>query len=462
MMNNKARARAQASAVAIVVGSVLLAACNPKEELLSPQQPGVISPSSVTSAAAADALYVGALSRWKSSMNGGGNNTEALWNWQALFTDELQSSDTFSQRNDADQRNLQNNDGVLTPIYNAAQQARGRARDAIVALLAYDQSAAGKQHVGEMYLMMGYLEMEISQSFCNGIPFGETDAGIPQYTVPITDAEGFKLAMARIDTALTYLTAPADSTLKWSALLVKGRAQVDLGDFAGAASTVAAIPTKFQYNFDYSQTTFDNEWWIMGPSVKRYTVGDSVNVAGRILNVIPFAQLNDPRVSVTNTGTKAEDNITTFFQVNNWGRDDPVPPLSGIDARLIEAEAKLQANDIAGMMTILNALRTSVQVIGTFKVPAMPAIATTPATKDAATDLFFREKALWQFERGYRMDDLRRLVRQYGRTQDKVFPTGPFTRNGTPSGEFGTQVAFPVPDAEKSNPNFQGCIDTKA
>jgi hypothetical protein len=164
--------------------------------------------------------------------------------------------------------------------------------------------------------------------------------------------------MARIDTALTYLTAPADSTLKWSALLVKGRAQVDLGDFAGAASTVAAIPTKFQYNFDYSQTTFDNEWWIMGPSVKRYTVGDSVNVAGRILNVIPFAQLNDPRVSVTNTGTKAEDNITTFFQVNNWGRDDPVPPLSGIDARLIEAEAKLQANDIAGMMTILNALRT--------------------------------------------------------------------------------------------------------
>ena len=32
--------------------------------------------------------------------------------------------------------------------------------------------------------------------------------------------------------------------------------------------------------------------------------------------------------------------------------------VSGIDARLIEAEAKLNANDIAGMMTILNALRT--------------------------------------------------------------------------------------------------------
>ena len=60
------------------------------------------------------------------------------------------------------------------------------------------------------------------------------------------------------------------------------------------------------------------------------------------------------------------------------------------------------------------------------------------------------------------MGDLRRLIRQYGRTQDKVFPTGNFTRNGTPSGTYGTQVAFPVPDAELNNPNFHGCIDTKA
>ena len=72
---------------------------------------------------------------------------------------------------------------------------------------------------------------------------------------------------------------------------------------------------------------------------------------------------------------------------------------SGIDARLIEAEAKLQAGDIAGMMTILNALRAAPQTLGVFKVPAMPALA-TPARQTDATDLFFREKALWQFGRG--------------------------------------------------------------
>jgi hypothetical protein len=171
--------------------------------------------------------------------------------------------------------------------------------------------------------------------------------------------------------------------------------------------------------------------------------------------------LNDPRVSVTDTHTTAEDNITDFVNVNNWGRDDPTPPLSGIDARLIEAEAKLNANDIAGMTSILNALRTAPQVLGIFKVAAMPPL-DTPADKTTATNVLFREKALWQFERGYRMDDLRRLVRQYGRTQDQAFPSGAFVRNGTPSGNYGTEVAFPVPDAELANPNFHGCIDTKA
>jgi hypothetical protein len=48
----------------------------------------------------------------------------------------------------------------------------------------------------------------------------------------------------------------------------------------------------------------------------------------------------------------------------------------------------------------------------------------TAATNDAAIDLYFRQKAFWTFSRGQRLGDLRRLIRQYGRTQDKVFPTG--------------------------------------
>ncbi|MFI5227731.1 MAG: hypothetical protein ACHQWU_01605 [Gemmatimonadales bacterium] len=457
------RARGTVAATAVAAGALLLGACDPKQELLSPQQPGVISPSSVANATAAEALYAGALDRWKNAMINGGNNTEALFQFEALFTDEVRSADTFSQRNDADQRVTQTNDGVLTPIYNFAQQARGRARDAINSLLAFDP-VAGRAHVGEMYLAMGSIETALSEAFCNGVPYGETANGQPIYGKPLSAVDGAKLAITRFDSALVYVNGTDTGSVltKDAILIAKGRAQVDAGDFAGAAATVAPVPTSFQYLFDYSITANDdNGWWVMGPAVKRYTAGDSISAAGIILNAIPFAELNDPRVKVEDSRAPGEDRKTDFIQVDNWGRDDPVPPLSGIDARLIEAEAALQAGNIGGMMSILNALRASPRTIGIFPIPALAALP-TPADKASATKLFFREKALWQFERGWRMGDLRRLVRQYGFTQDQVYPSGKFARNTTPSGSYGTEVAFPVPDAEKTNPLFTGCIDTNA
>jgi hypothetical protein len=55
--------------------------------------------------------------------------------------------------------------------------------------------------------------------------------------------------------------------------------------------------------------------------------------------------------------------------------------VSGIDARLIEAEAKFQAGDYAAMFSILNALRASSQKIGPLTVPVLPALTGAPTTK---------------------------------------------------------------------------------
>ncbi len=432
-------------------------ACDPKKELLEPQQPGVISPGDIQSATGAEALYVGSLSRMKRALNG---FSDAAWNWAGLFTDEFKSADTFSQRNDADQRNLQDNDALVTGIWSAMQQGRGYARTAADALLKYEPTAKSK--IAEMYLDMGVLELTLGQEFCNGIPLGETVAGQPVYTKPLTTAEVFTTAIARFDTALTYLGSASDAASKAvrSAVMIeKARAQVDLGQFSAAAATVAGIPTSFEYDLTYSNTTSDNQWWVLGPSIERYSLGDSVDVSGPVVNAIPFASLDDPRLPVDNTGKTGEDNQTIFVWTDRLaGRDDPLPIASGLDARLIEAEAKLQAGDFAGMMSILNSLRTQGVTVATFVVGPMAPLTANPTTKDEAANVLFREKAFWQFGRGVRMDDLRRLVRQYGRAQDTVFPTGKFVKTGS----YGTEVAFPVPDAEKTNPNFTGCLDRNA
>jgi hypothetical protein len=172
----------------------------------------------------------------------------------------------------------------------------------------------------------------------------------------------------------------------------------------------------------FSSASGTNGMWSLNNSTARISVADSFDIiSGQpnvIKNALPFASSRDPRVPVANGDSTsprvlAEDGVTKPFYVGLLyrGQFDPLVLASGIDARLYEAEARLAANDIAGMMTILNTLRTGTPrpTIGITSVPAMATLA-TPATKDAATSLLFREKAFWTFGRGQRLPDLRRLI----------------------------------------------------
>ncbi|MGI9627811.1 MAG: hypothetical protein ACR2QM_13320, partial [Longimicrobiales bacterium] len=83
---------------------------------------------------------------------------------------------------------------------------------------------------------------------------------------------------------------------------------------------------------------------------------------------------------------------------------------------------------------------------------------TDPGTLDAQVDLLFSERALWLFGTAHRMGDLRRLIRQYGRTEDAVFPTGAYHKGGV----YGDDVVFPIPFLERENSNFNGCLNSAA
>lgn len=445
----------RAAASAIGLGLIGLAGCNPKEELLAPQQPGVISPSDVQSATGAEGLYNGAVGQFKQALLGGNTNQETIWQFEGLFTDEFKSTDTFSQRNDADQRTTQTQDAVLGPLYSTLQQARGYARGAIDALQQYEPTTSARKQA-EMYFVISFVEAQLAEDFCNGIPISYTVGGVPQYTDPLTNKDVLTLAAAQADSGLNLITGTdaASVQVKNALLITKGRIQVDLGQFATAAATVASVPTSFQYTGDYSQTTQDNGWWIVTTNSKRYSVGDSVDATGTVKNALPFVSAKDPRVPATRNGN-GFDSTSPYFQQGLWNRDDPIAIVNGLDGQLIQAEAKLNANDIAGMMTILNALRAAPPTQGIFKPAAMAALP-TPASQSAATALFFREKAFWTFGRGQRLGDLRREVRQYKLAVGDVYMTGPFVKNGS----YGTLTQFPVPDVERSNPKFNGCLDT--
>jgi hypothetical protein len=204
-------------------------------------------------------------------------------------------------------------------------------------------------------------------------------------------------------------------------------------------------------------------------------VGDSVEGNARNLlvkNAIPFFSLQDPRLPVRYTvtvnakdpakrdTTKSQDGFTFSRTTTLYGQLASIALVNGIDARLIEAEARLVANDFAGMTTILNGLRAAPPKVGDVQATAAqlpPLVA--PTTPDAARTMYFREKALWTFSRGQRLGDMRRLVRQYNQPVTSVFPIGTHYRGGA----YGPDVNMPVPkDEEKNNPNFTGCLDRNA
>ena len=98
-------------------------------------------------------------------------------------------------------------------------------------------------------------------------------------------------------------------------------------------------------------------------------------------------------------------------------------------------------------MESLNAARAAAG--GT--VPALAA-GDVPATQEGRVDLLFRERAFTLWLTSHRLGDMRRLVRQYGRPVESVFPTGAFPKGGN----YGSDVSFPVPVDERNNPEFAG------
>jgi len=168
---------------------------------------------------------------------------------------------------------------------------------------------------------------------------------------------------------------------------------------------------------------------------------------------LPFRTAEDPRVPFQDEESTGLDNSTPQFTLLKYpDASASVVVADGIEARLIEAEALLQANNRSGMTAILHDLR-SLQGLDNLS---------TPGNQDAAIDLLFSERAFWMFATGHRLGDMRRLVRPaplgYGRPVETVFPSGGYLKGGS----YGEDVNLPIPVEEENNPNGVGCLDRNA
>ncbi len=452
--------RAHLARLGALSAIVLFAACS-TDQLLKAVDPDIINPSDTKSSEAAVALANGAIGTFR-GMTGayGQSGTESSWMFGGLLADEWSTSSTFVQNDETDQRQVQEFNSSVTAELRQLYRTRTRAIEAYTALkeLRPDLRAM----IAELYLAKGFAEMQLALDFCNGIPISDGTASPPVDGAPLSNADVFKMAAASLDTAIQWANGTdAQSVLmNRAAKTTRARVALALGDFTTAGTMVTGLPNGWTYQHTFSLTTSTNAIWAQGLSARRYSVGDSVEGNSRnilVANAIPFASAKDPRLPVTiptSGAINGQDGLTYARTTTIWQQLTPVDVVNAIDARMVEAEVLLKGGNVAGWLAIHNALRAAPPKLGEIQ-PAAMAPLTDPGTDAARVSLHFREKAFWTFGRGQRLGDMRRLIRQYGRTEANTFPQGVHYKGGS----YGKDVNLPVVTDERNNPLFNGCTD---
>ena len=464
------RPRLRRAAAAVALAVLPAAGCRGPDEILAVTDPDIINPGDVQSPAGANAVRVGALARLSvatSGVNADGN--EGIFMLGGLLADEWRSGDSFITRDETDQRKITFENTFVTGATRNLHRARLAGEQAVALLREFSPTTPPAQ-VAEMYFVQAYIENLMAEHYCSGLVFSTVAGGAETFGSQVTSVQTYERALAHADSGLALITATtaADLQVRNALQVTRGRILLNLNRPADAATAVAAVPTSFRYLMQHSQTTRDNAIWALNNNARRYTV--SAGEGGVGLN---FATAGDPRVPVCAGGSTACRNAgvtqTTVFETGSviplhvqllWpARESSVPIVSGVEARLIEAEAQSRAGNAAGSLTTLNALRAATGT-GSGGVAGLAPL-TAAATPAAQQDQLFRERAFWLFSRGHRVGDLRRLIRQYGRAANAVFPSGAFTEGGV----YGTDVNFPNPQAEENNPNVPAgatCLDREA
>jgi hypothetical protein len=428
--------------------ALVLAACNPTE-ILEVTDPDLINPSDVTSPAGADAVRLGALARFNAATSG----DEGFLLLGGLFSDEYINGDSFIARQEIDQRNITIENTFLTAADRVWHRARISAMQANLLLEEFSPLAPGWQRA-EMYLVQAYLENMAAEHYCSGIVFSEIKNGAEVYGDPTPTAAVYARALAHADSGLALIAGVTtnDNRVRYALQLVRGRILLNQDDPAAAAVAVAGVPNNAQYLQYHSLATSSNQFWNLNNIAGRYSVSVSEGVNGMNFATandfrLPTCQGNDAVCRLIGATRANRDDLSTPFWVQRiWpARESSLSILTGTEARLIEAEAQLAAGDTATFRATLNLLRPAGDTL------------VGQATTDLQVNQLFRERAFTLFGRGTRTGDMRRLIRQYGRAAETVFPTGAWHKGGN----YGTDVNFPIPFVETNNPaNGAGsCID---
>ena len=385
-------------------------------------------------------------------VNGAGRALSSGMNWigytGAAVAREIHpagSTGSFGISNRWQNGELGADDSDLDTHWEQAQRARWVAEESVRRL-----EAAGPPPVGSLqtpaaykntlqlaYVYAGFANRVLGENMCDGVIDG---SGVLPNSVYFTRAESLFTKAIAI-TGGTPATILSQATAAYAG---RAQARVYLGKWPEAIQDAAQVATTFVYNIPY---------YNIGDDAQRnriaWAVGNSPYRAHTEWNTwyYDYSQSSkDPRVPITITALQGDAAIdccgkVPFYpeaKMNNSA--SPMRLASGREMRLIEAEAKLRASDVAGGIAAINVVRTAA---------GAPVVAATAL--DESWRLLKRERGIELWLETRRLGDLRRWAA--AKTPGAL---DPLESVGAASHLKQQDLCFPISTSERqTNPNLR-------
>lgn len=407
----------------VAAAGLALAACS---NLLEVQFPGRI-PSEQTN----DPSLAGVLARSVvSDLECAYNNYSA---GSAAHSDEYEASNSNVPGRNWGERtiNADEDDYVIGPcettsyfgMHTTLQTARTQAEDIFTRLSGWTDAqvadrknllAIVKTYNGFPYLFMG-------ETFCT-VAF---DKGPEQ---PKTAA--LTLAETKFTEAVALAQAAGNTDMLNLARVGLARTKLDLKKYAEAASVAAQVPVDYVKNADRgteSSRRYNKIFYFM--------TSNGYHVISQAYR--PGGEADDPRLKVFDTGHGAFNPPIRSWQSSKYSAlNAPIRLASGVEARLIRAEALAETGDVAGAMALVNAGRVA---------SGLPGNKTAGTTAAAVAIVLAERRAELAFEGGHRLNDVLRRTLPWKGANGSTKIANEFTGD-----LYGVTTCWPLPTKEKN------------
>ena len=380
-------------------------------------------------------------------VNGSIRRMAELYTWTA-YTSALLSREIFpGGQTGAGGHDVTTQGGHVQPgsqggYYSDAQQARFIAEEA---LRRFAEVGASDALFYQAHLWAGFAYRTLGENWCEAVIDGSAIQPGSVY---------FERAVTHFTDALALAATPAE---QHAARAGRASANAWLGEWASAAADAATVPDEFNFwlNLDQTGGTDYHNWLYFANANQPYRAYSIWNTFFEDY----YTDTGDPRTPWdedpdepwANAALSGYGQVPWSFQLKYTSRDDDIRLASGMEMRLLEAEAILEGavagEDYNDAMVLVNDVRTR-NVSDNDDLPLSPWIA-LDATE--AWTYLKRERAIELWLEGRRMGDERRWM-ENGTPGDLDTPDWDgisplFTANPR-------SFCFDIPDSERDqNPN---------